>query len=179
MLTRSLLRFINLVITEIFLVFHFDVKGKERFRKREKDTQMEVLSSSTSLCAKMWPPGMSSHKKWSSKGKGAEELEDIRKEQKVAFLLHLSYLLLTVFITFSSFFFHYYYPCVSQQCRFQKKWQNNTKTEKTFLIEKADFSWWWKCRFFSLHYINLYVLTQSIKSVCLSDVSPTELREIG
>ena len=56
------------------------------------------------------------------------------------------------FDSFHNFFFFFLSlllpMCLSVQCRFQKKWQNNTKTEKTFLIEKADFSWWWKCRFF-------------------------------
>ena len=91
---------------------------------------MEVLSSSTSLCAKMWPPGMSSHKKWSSKGKGAEELEDIRKEQKVAFLLHLSYLLLTVFTTFLSLLLP---MCLSSSVQISKTKKKIIDQEEFFL----------------------------------------------
>ena len=123
---------------------------------------MEVLSSSTSLCAKMWPPGMSSHKKWSSKGKGAEELEDIRKEQKVAFLLHLSYLLLTVFTTFLSLLLP---MCLSSSVQI-------SKTKKKIIDQEEFFSPIYFGRNVGFPYINLYVLTQSIKSVpvwCVSN----------
>ena len=104
---------------------------------------------------------MSSHKKWSSKGKGAEELEDIRKEQKVAFLLHLSYLLLTVFTTFLSLLLP---MCLSSSVQISKTKKNNWTGR---IFPPIYFG-----RNVGFPYINLYVLTQSIKSVpvwCVSN----------
>ena len=150
------MRFISLVITEIFLMW----RGR-RFRKRERDTHKWKCYHHQHHCVQKCGP-----QEWVPIKSGVvrgRELRSWRTSGRNKKLLFFS-IFHTSFWQFSQLFFHYYYRCVSLLVQISKTKKNNWTGR---IFPPIYFG-----RNVGFPYINLYVLTQSIKSVpvwCVSN----------